>query len=114
MIGGFNFLETRIAKNVYLVPNAELGIGDDHLILSATAPFFYRFVTSTSLRPYVGGGVTLGLDRNDKKDDTNFEIALQVSGGLIFPLNSGTEMFAELNLGSGDLRDIQAMVGWRF
>ena len=117
LVGGVNFLETKIADNVYLVPNAELGVGDDHLILSATAPFFYRFVTSTGLRPYAGGGVTIGVDRYDgPKDnsDTNVEIALQVSGGVIFELKGGAEMFGELNLGFGDLRKIQAMVGWRF
>ena len=117
LIGGVNFLETKIAKNVYLSPNAELGVGDDHLIVSATAPFFYRFETSSGIRPYAGGGVTIGLDRYDgPKDnsDTNFEIALQASGGVIFPLKSGAEMFGELNLGFGDLRKIQAMVGWRF
>ena len=117
LIGGVNFLETKIADNVYLSPNAELGVGDDHLIVSATAPFFYRFVTSTSITPYAGGGVSIGIDRYDgPKDssDTNLEIALQVSGGVIFPLKSGAEMFGELNLGFGDLREIQAMVGWRF
>ena len=117
LIGGVNFLETVIAKNVYLEPNAELGFGDDHIILSATAPFHYRFQTQAKVQPYAGGGVTIGLDRHDKPNDnsdTNFEIALRATGGVIFGLKGGTEMFGELNLIFGDLHQIQAMVGWRF
>ena len=115
IIGGVNFLETEIANNLYLEPNAELGVGDDHLIVSATAPFHYRFQTSAKVQPYAGGGVIVGLDRVDKKDkdDTNLEISLRATGGLFF--NAGnTEMFAEVSLIFGDLHDIQVMVGWRF
>jgi hypothetical protein len=116
LIGGVNFLETKIADNVFLWPNAELGVGDDYLILSGTAPFFYRFETSTGLRPYAGGGVSIGIVRFDgpRESDTSTEIALQLTGGVIFQLKGGTEMFGELNLSSGDLRDISAMIGWRF
>jgi len=117
IIVGANFLETPIANNLFLVPSAEIGLGDDHIILSATAPFHYRFVTSTNLRPYAGGGVTIGVDRHDKSNDnsdTNMEIALRATGGVIFRLRGGTEMFGELNLIFGDLNKIQAMVGWRF
>ena len=117
IIGGVNFLETKIANNVYLVPNAELGFGDDHVIVAGTAPVFYRFVTQSKVRPYAGGGVTIGFDRKDKNDggsETNLEIALQASGGVIWKLKSGTEMFGELNLSFGDLHEMQAMIGWRF
>ena len=115
IIAGANFLETEIANNVYLEPNAELGVGDDYLILSGTAPFHYRFQTSAKVQPYAGGGVIVGLARVDKNnnDDTNLEIGLRATGGIFF--NAGnTEMFAEVSLVFGDLHDIQAMVGWRF
>ena len=115
IIGGVNFLETEIANNLYLEPNAELGFGDDHIIVSATAPFHYRFQTSAKVQPYAGGGLIVGLDRVDKndKDDTNLEIGLRATGGIFFNAGS-TEMFAEVSLIFGDLHDIQAMVGWRF
>ena len=61
--------------------------------------------------------MTIGFDRKDKSgggSETDLEIALQASGGVIWKLKSGTEMFGELNLTFGDLRDVQAMIGWRF
>ena len=116
VIGGAQFLETPIAQNLWLEPNAEIGVGDDHLIVSATAPFHYRFRTEAKVRPYAGGGVTIGFDRKTKGNnkDTNLEIALRATGGVIFRLKSGREMFGELNLIIGELHDLQAMVGWRF
>lgn len=117
IVGGVHFLETWIAENLYLEPNAEIGIGDDHVILAATAPFHYRFQVDSKVQPYAGGGVTVGFDRIDRPvgdDDTNFEIAGRATGGIIWRLRDGTEMFAELNLIFGDLHDAQVMVGWRF
>jgi hypothetical protein len=116
IVGGVHFLETEIANNLYLEPNAELGFGDDHLIVSATVPFHYRIAVNARVKPYAGGGVTLGLDRVDKgnNNDTNFEIALRGTGGIFWQLREGQVMFAELNLIFGDLHDVQAMVGWRF
>jgi len=117
IVGGVHFLETWIAENLYLEPNAEIGIGDDHVVLAATAPFHYRFQVDAKVQPYAGGGVTVGLDRIDRPgdgDDTNFEIAARATGGITWRLRDGTEMFAELNLIFGDLHDAQVMVGWRF
>jgi hypothetical protein len=116
VVGGVHFLETRIANNLYLEPNVEIGAGDDHLILAATAPFHYRFHVDAKVQPYAGGGVTIGFDRIDRPagDDTNFEIAARATGGITWNLRSGTEMFAELNLIFGDLHDAQVMIGWRF
>jgi hypothetical protein len=116
IVGGAQFLETPIAKNLFLVPNAEIGVGDDHLIFAAAAPFHYRFRTKAKVRPYAGGGVTVAFDHKTagKNDDTDLEITLQATGGVIFRLKGGQEMFGELNLYFGDLWDLQAMVGWRF
>lgn len=117
VVAGLNFLETRIAEDLYLEPNIEIGFGDDHTILAATAPFHYRFRVAAKVQPYAGGGVTVGFDRHDRPggdSDTDFEIALRATGGFTWSLKSGTEMFAELNLMFDDLHDAQAMIGWRF
>jgi len=116
VVAGVHFLETRIANNLYLEPNVEIGFGDDHTILAATAPFHYRFQVDAKVQPYAGGGVTIGFDRIDRPggDDTNFEIAARATGGIIWKLRGGTEMFAELNLIFDELHDAQVMVGWRF
>lgn len=116
VVAGVHFLETRIARNVYLEPNVEIGLGDDHTILAATAPFHYRFEVDGKVRPYAGGGVTVGFERKDHdgNDDTDFEITLRATGGISWTLRGGTEMFAELNLIFDQLHDAQAMIGWRF
>jgi hypothetical protein len=117
IVGGVHLFETEIANNVFLEPNFELGLGDDHVILSGTAPFHYRFTVDAKVRPYAGRGVTVGVDYFDKPgggSDTNFEIALRATGGIMWRLKGGTEMFGELNLIFGDLHDFQAMIGWRF
>lgn len=117
VVGGVHFLETEIADNVYLVPNAELGIGDDAVVIAGTVPVHYRFVVDAKVRPYVGGGVTLAwvdYDPPNRPGDSEFEIALRATGGILWRLDGGQEMFAEVNLGTRDLWDIQAIVGWRF
>jgi hypothetical protein len=116
VVVGANFLETEIANNVFLEPNAELGFGDDVVMLTGTVPFHYRFVVDAKVRPYAGGGVLLGVARVDRgnEDDTEFEISLRATGGILWSLKGGQEMFAELGLIFGDLHDVQVMVGWRF
>ena len=117
IVAGVHFLETRIANDLYLEPNVEIGFGDDHTILAATAPFHYRFRVDAKVQPYAGGGVTVGFDRHDRPggdSDTDFEITLRATGGISWTLKSGTQMFAELNLMFDDLHDAQAMIGWRF
>jgi hypothetical protein len=117
VVGGVHFLETELANNVYLVPHAELGVGDDAVVVAGTVPVLYRFVVDAKVRPYVGGGVTIAwidVDPPNGNGDSSFEIAIRAIGGILWRLDSGQEMFAEINLGSRDLWDIQAMVGWRF
>jgi len=116
VVAGVNFLETEIANNVFLEPNAEIGFGDDVILLSATAPFHYRFVVDAKVRPYAGGGVILGVAQIDRgnDDETEFEIGLRATGGILWSLKGGQEMFGELSLVFGDLHDVQVMVGWRF
>jgi hypothetical protein len=117
LVGGINFLETKVGENLFIVPNAEIGFGDDAIVLTGTAPIHYRFVVDGKVRPYAGGGVTVGWINKDKpnnNDSTDFEITLRGTGGIIWALKGGNEMFAELNLIFGDLYDAQVMVGWRF
>jgi len=116
IIGGqYDFGE--IADRVHFEPNVELGIGDDHTILSGTAAFHYHFPSANKMRPYAGGGLAVGLvdsDRPGRNDDTDFEIALKAVGGFRWPLKSGNEFFLELDLVFGDLHDTQVLAGWRF
>ncbi len=106
-----------IFNNVHLEPNIEIGFGDDHTILSGTAAAHYHFKEVDKIRPYAGGGLALGFvdyDLPGGGDDTEFEVGLKAIGGMMWPLKNRRDFFAELNLGFGDLQEIQVMAGWRF
>ena len=116
-VAGVHFDLGELADRVYLEPSLELGAGDDHVVFAATAAAHYRFPAERGMVPYAGGGVSLGLNHHDRPrgdDDTDFEIALRGTGGLIWRLRSGNDVFVEVNLVFGDLHDLQAFFGWRF
>ncbi|MFN8177464.1 MAG: hypothetical protein U0167_06035 [bacterium] len=109
----------RLAPRVRFQPALELGVGDHATILSVKAPVHYRFPTSGDIRPYLGGGVSVGFVsvdtgpfRDSHDDDVNF--ALDVIGGLEWQLRSGNLFSLEMDLMAGDLADFELMAGWTF
>jgi hypothetical protein len=99
------------------VPHAELGFGDDASVLAVTAPAVRRFPLDMSFVPYAGAGITAGVidfddDRGD--GDTEFEVGAKVLGGLEWDLERGRTVFVELNVGFGDLHDIELIGGITF
>lgn len=117
VLAGVQFDFGDIARRVYLEPNVEIGVGDDHTILAVTGALHYRFRLGHPFRPYAGGGITLGLDRYDPPEsgsDTDLEIALKLIGGTTWVFDSGREFFLEGALISGSLQDVEILVGWRF
>jgi hypothetical protein len=113
---GVNFLETQIGERLFIVPHADIGFGDDAVVIQGVAGVHYRFVVDAKVRPYAGGGIAVGWIDYDRPNnsDADFEIAGRGTGGIIWALSGGTEMFAEINLIFGDLYDAQVSVGWRF
>jgi opacity protein-like surface antigen len=101
------------APRVAFTPNVELGFGDHHTILSATAPAHYIFRTKTNIKPYVGGGVTLGyVDRDSRSSD--FGVSLELMGGAEWELKNSKSFFLELDIPFSDFHDVQVLVGWNF
>lgn len=117
IVGGVQFDLGEIADRVHFEPVLELGLGDDHTILAGTGAVWYDFGPQGQVRPYAGGGVTLGVIDRDKPaaaDDTDFEIGLRALGGASWRLEGGREFFLELDLVFGDIHDAQIVAGWRF
>jgi len=117
IIGGVQFNLGEFAPHLRFQPNAELGFGDDYTILSATAPVHYRFKVNSNIVPYVGGGLTVAFvkfDPNNGDNDTDFEIGAKAIGGVEWPLSGNDAFFLELNVGFGDIQDVQIMAGWMF
>ena len=102
---------------VRLQISVELGFGDDRTIASVTLPVHYRFRVEQDFVPYLGGGLVLGfidLDR-DRGDDSEFEIAPVLVGGIEKPVRGGNDLLLELHLTPGDdLHDAKVIVGWMF
>jgi opacity protein-like surface antigen len=105
-----------ITNGVHFEPNIELGFGDDHTILSATAACHYHFMDIERVRPYAGAGVALAFVDIDhaSSNDSEFEIAVKAIGGVMWPLKQKRDFFVELNLNFGDIQETQLMAGWRF
>jgi hypothetical protein len=115
-----------VAEHLRFVPNFELGVGDDHLLLVGNAPLHYVFrPVDAGFTPYAGGALSVGLVDHDHRrnrgrfgddgdDDTDFELAIKAIGGLEWRLNQRTDFLVELNLVFGDLHDVQVLAGWTF
>jgi hypothetical protein len=103
------------ARDVRFWPNVELGLGDDHAVVALTAPVHYvwRDLSGTSAMPYAGGGIALAYVDPDE-GDSDVELGGKIGGGAGWRLAGGTEFFAELNLGLGDIHDFEVVVGWLF
>jgi len=114
-----------IAPQFRMVPNVQLGIGDDATVLEGTLPVHYVFgKVDAGFAPYVGAGLAVAwidVDHDDGHgndfddgDDSDVELGAKVLGGLEWGMRSGNKFFVELNLGIGDIHDFQAVAGWTF
>ena len=114
-----------VAPQLRMVPNVQLGIGDDATVLEGTLPVHYVFgKVDAGFAPYVGGGLAVAwidFDHDDNgngndfdEDDSDVELGAKVLGGLEWGMRSGNKFFVELNLGIGDIHDFQAVAGWTF
>jgi hypothetical protein len=106
-----------IADRVYAEPSFELGVGDDHTTLKATAALHYRLNPLKRVRPYFGGGITAALDYHDPDNhgsDTDFDLSLRALGGVAWVLKSERQFFIEGAVIFGNPHDYQVVAGWRF
>jgi hypothetical protein len=111
---GVHLQPPAVAENLYVVPSAEAGLGDDAFTISINGDLQYQFGRSGGVRPYAGGGLTLyyfNLDNGG--DDTDF--GLNAVGGLLFDRSKGHPIFLEGKLGLTDrVPDWKFMVGLMF
>ena len=102
-----------LGENIYFVPSAEVGLGDDRFSLSFNGDFQYRFDTGGGVRPYAGAGVALWWVDNDNSNDSDTEFGVNALGGMFF--GSGPPMFVELKLGlTDDIPDLKVVFGVNF
>jgi len=89
-----------VAKNLYIMPSALAGFGDNAFTLSFDGDLQYRFVTKSSVHPYAGGGFSLyWVNPDNGESDTNF--GANLDGGIFFG-KSARPMFVDVKAGITD------------
>lgn len=103
-----------LAEHLVLLPNIEVGMGDNATILTAMFEVDYRFQENWgSWRPYVGGGI--GPVFLWVNDFSSTEFGLTIQGGITRRLKGRPGLFfIELKLGLSDAPDMKFSVGWLF
>lgn len=103
--------------NLRFQPSLDLGIGGDDTVVSLAVPVHYRFPGHSSATPYVGGGLLLAWidrDRPRRGDDSEFEIAPVLAGGVEWPVGESGDLLLEIQIPGGDAHDAKVFVGWIF
>lgn len=111
---GVHYMSSPIAKQLYLVPSAEAGFGDNATTIAVNGDLQYQFTSSSSLRPYAGGGVSMYyIDVDNFGSDTNF--GASVLGGIMFQREHGWPLFLEGKLGlTNEVPDFKLVLGLMF
>lgn len=78
----------------------------DVTMLAGNLDGYYSFKTSSDLRPYVGGGITLNWFDFDGGSDTEF------GGSILGGIYVKPTLFFETKYGLGAVPDWKFYVGW--
>ncbi len=99
-----------VADPMRVVPNVEVGFGNDLTVVAFNCDFIYDFPQNAWS---LGGEV--GLNMVDHKDfDSNTDVGLSILGNYRVGLNSGKILILEAKLGLIDSPDAKFTVGWNF
>lgn len=114
VVFGVHFQPPPVAKQLYIVPSAEAGLGDNAFTLAFNGDLEYQFTAQGSVRPYAGGGLSLYYVNVDNGgSDTN--LGVSALGGLLFDRSKGWPIFLEAKLGLTDeVPDFKLVAGLMF
>ena len=105
-----------IAENLMMLPNIEIGFGDDLTTVAPTFELDYRFRSDWGAwTPYLGGGIGPIFYSHDKGgSSSDFAGYMQFGIGKGSAGNQAGHFFIEGKLGLADAPDFKATVGWTF
>ena len=100
-------------------PSVDLGFGDDVVTVLINGDLEYGIRnTGINAMPFVGAGVALALYKFDRvdpdADETNWEVGIQVYGGLEKDLGGYKTGLIELRVGFLDVPDLKITAGMGF
>ncbi len=112
----------QFAQGFWLLPNLEIGFGDDVTLFALNAEAVYDFPRAEwkTWRPYVGAGVGYNITKLDDEgmpegfDSTRTDVGLNALAGVMRTLNIGYEFFAEVKFGLEDAPDAKITLGLTF
>lgn len=101
---GFHFQKPLDNPQLVLVPSIEAGFGDVTMI-AGNLDLHYVFHSSSNLKPYAGGGITLNWFDNEGGSSTDF------GGSILGGINLSPKFYFETKVGLGDVPDWKFLVG---
>jgi len=105
-----------LAENLMMLPNIEIGFGDDLTTIAPTFELDYRFRSDWGAwTPYLGGGIgPVFYSTDNGGSSTDFAGYLQFGIGKGSAGSQSGHFFIEGKLGLADAPDFKATVGWTF
>ena len=106
-----------MAENLFLVPNFDLGLGDDATVLTINPDIVYRMNVVGAGHLYFGGTLSLVYVNVDTKgvsgDNDDTELGIAGIAGYRFPMEN--PFFVDLKLGIiDDYPELKVMAGYTF
>jgi opacity protein-like surface antigen len=104
-----------LAPQLMLIPNIEVGVGDNVTVIAPMFEVDYRFLEDWgSWNPYLGSGIGPVFVSHDRGGDDT-ELGVTVQGGIARHLSRASGFFfLEFKLGLVDYPDAKFTVGWSF
>jgi len=107
-----------IVEQLVFRPNVEVGVGNDLTLVAINPEVVYRFTDHRTKNyvPYAGGGIGLNFLSHDNghplADDDEFQVGLNLLGGLEFETSKTSSLFMEAKFGIGDSPEVKLSFGF--
>ena len=105
-----------LAENLMMLPNVEIGFGDNFTTVAPSFELDYRFRSDWGAwTPYLGGGVgPVFYSHEHGNSSSELGVYLQFGIGKGSSGSQSGHFFIEGKLGLADAPDFKATVGWTF
>jgi hypothetical protein len=100
-----------ISSMIDFAPGFELGAGSSAFTIALNGDLHVNLSTDSSLRPYVGGGLTYYNFNPSGGGGSSSNVGGSLLGGIWLGRKTGTPFFLEAKVGLGDVPDFKAMIG---
>jgi hypothetical protein len=101
-----------ITQSVDFAPSVDFGVGDEAFTIAANGDIHFNIVPESSLRPYVGGGITIyNINPSASGADGATEVGGSILGGIWLNHANSTSYYLEGRIGLGNVPDFKALIG---